>query len=92
MLEDKVIDEYIQYKKDFGKWVLFSKDGKNGAQFTIPKEYSPTMFWLGLATFWIYGIGIVIWIVGIIGYFAEERQIVYIDVRQMRKELEKQGK
>lgn len=81
---NKIINAYANWKTREG-WVLVNRTSE-GAQFSIPRRYSPLAFWIGLFTFWIYGFGILIWTLGAIDYIFSDKSAFYVDVYQMERE------
>ncbi len=80
-----VIQIYSQWKAS-DKWVLVNMSNE-GAQFTKPKKYNPLAFWFGLLTCWFYGLGIIIWILGIIDYLLASNGPFFVGIKQMEIEL-----
>jgi len=81
----QIIGEYIAWKSN-DNWVVTNVTD-NGVQFKIPKSWSSLGLWLGLLTIWIYGIGLIFWVLTLLDYLMNKDKIIFVTVQKMQKEL-----
>ena len=81
----QIIDKYIAWRSKEG-WIVTNVTD-TGAQFKIPKKWSSLGLWLGLLTIWIYGIGLIFWVLTLLDYLMNEDKVIFVSVHKMQQEL-----